>query len=64
MLQKRSLFQVIPLIGLFVGAAIGALLAKGRGGGFLDLVQYALGYGILFFLITLFISICIVRVLS
>ena len=55
---------MIPLIGLFVGAAIGALLAKGRGGRFLDLVQYALGYGILFFLVILFISICTVRVFS
>ncbi len=55
---------MIPLIGLFVGATIGTLLAKGRGGQFLDLVQYALGYGIFFFIVTLFISIYIVRIFS
>ena len=53
---------MVPLIGLIIGALIGALIARRRKGNFLDIIQYAASYGILFGLISLFLSIYIVRV--
>ena len=55
---------MIPLIGLILGALLGLVIAKRRQGTFLDQLQYAAGYAILFFLTSLFISIYIVRMSS
>ena len=44
-----------------IGAAYGAFLAKRRGGKGLDMLQYAAGFGILFAIIGLFITLGINR---
>lgn len=45
----------------FIGAIYGAFLAKRRGGKGLDMLQYAAGFGILFAVIGLFITLGINR---
>ncbi len=50
-----------PVIGLVLGIATGAIIAKRRGGKPLDIAQYAAGFGILFGLIGLFIAIFLAR---
>lgn len=52
---------MIVIGGLILGAVIGALTAKRRGGKMLDILQYAAGYGIAFTLLGLFATIFIDR---
>ena len=52
---------MIVIGGLILGAVIGALTAKRRGGKMLDILQYAAGYGIAFTLLGLFLTIFIDR---
>ena len=50
---------MITLIGLFLGALLGVIIAKRRQGTLLDQLQYAAGFAIILFLTSLFISIYI-----
>lgn len=50
-----------PVIGLVLGALIGALVAKRRGGNRLDMAQYAGGFAILFAIAGLFVAIFLFR---
>ncbi len=50
-----------PVIGLILGAGIGALTAKRRGGNRLDMAQYAGAFAIIFGLIGLFVAIFLAR---
>lgn len=52
---------MIVLAGLVLGALTGAFVAKRRKGRPLDMLQYGTGYGILFMIIGLFITIFIHR---
>jgi hypothetical protein len=52
---------LIVIGGFILGAAIGALTAKRRGGRRLDILQYAAGYAIAFTLLGLFATIFIDR---
>lgn len=52
---------MIVLAGLLGGAISGALRARKRGGKGLDMLQYAAGYGILFCVLGLFLTIFIER---
>ncbi|GAB1479711.1 hypothetical protein MASR2M74_22770 [Paracoccaceae bacterium] len=52
---------MIVIGGLILGAAIGGLTAKRRGGKMLDILQYAAGYAIAFTLLGLFATIFIDR---
>ncbi len=49
------------VIGLALGAAIGAFIAWRRKGNWLDMLQYAAGYGIAFGLLFLVASVLYVR---
>ena len=50
-----------PLIGMLIGALLGAVVAKRKGGNRLDMAQYAGGFAIIFGLIGLFIAIYLAR---
>ncbi|GFE63597.1 hypothetical protein [Litoreibacter roseus] len=50
-----------PVIGLVLGAATGAIIAKRKGGRGLDMAQYAAAYAIFFGLIGLFVAIFLAR---
>lgn len=52
---------MIVLAGLLIGAVIGGLTAKRRGGKRLDILQYAAIYAIAFMLLGIFASIFIDR---
>ncbi|MWD29792.1 apolipoprotein acyltransferase [Aquicoccus sp. SCR17] len=52
--------MIVILAGL-LGAALGALNAKRRGGRVPDMLQYAAGYGVAFAIIGLIITIAIDR---
>lgn len=52
---------LLPLITGAIGAVIGAMLMRKRGGNKKDMGQYAAGYGILFCVIGLFIAIFLAR---
>lgn len=52
---------MIVIAGLVLGAAIGARVALKRGGRKLDALQYGAGYGILFALFGLVITIIVGR---
>ncbi len=52
---------MIVIAGLVIGAALGARIALKSGGRRLDALQYAAGYGILFALVGLFLTIAIDR---
>lgn len=54
---------MIVLAGILIGAAWGAGLARRRGGGPLDIAQYAAAHAILFGIIGLFLTILLGRVL-
>lgn len=54
---------MIVLAGLLSGALIGATIARRRGGKTLDMLQYAAGYGILFCVLGLFLTIFLERTL-
>ncbi len=53
---------MIVLAGLVIGAIIGGLTARRRGGKRLDILQYAAIYAILFMLLGMFASIFIDRI--
>lgn len=53
---------MIVLAGLVIGAIIGGLTARRRGGKRLDILQYAAIYAILFMLLGMFASILIDRI--
>jgi predicted Co/Zn/Cd cation transporter (cation efflux family) len=55
---------MIVLAGLVLGAVFGAFTAIRRGGRKLDALQYAAGYGIVFALICLFVSIILARIMA
>lgn len=50
-----------PVIGLVIGALLGAVVAKRRGGNRLDMAQYAGSFAIIFALIGLFVAIVLAR---
>ncbi|WP_281859695.1 hypothetical protein [Litoreibacter halocynthiae] len=50
-----------PLIGMLLGALLGAVVAKRKGGNRLDMAQYAGGFAIIFGLIGLFVAIYLAR---
>lgn len=52
---------MIIILSALVGAGIGALTARRRGGNRLDIAQYAVGFAILFGLIGLIATTVIVR---
>ena len=52
---------MIVIAGLFIGAVLGGLTAKRRGGKRLDILQYAAIYGIAFALLGMFATIVIDR---
>lgn len=52
---------MIVIGGFLIGALLGALTAKRRGGKRLDILQYAAGYAIAFTLLGLFATIFIDR---
>ena len=52
---------MIVLAGLVIGAVLGGLTAKRRGGRRLDILQYAAIYAIIFMLLGMFASIFIDR---
>ncbi len=54
---------MIVIAGLVSGVLLGAITAKRRGGRGADMAQYAAGFGILFALIGLFLTILLERVL-
>jgi hypothetical protein len=49
------------LIGFVLGACLGALIARQRGGNLLDILQYAAIFGIVWALVILFGSITALR---
>lgn len=53
--------MIFPLIGLILGAIVGAVRARMRGGKPADMLQWGAAYAILFGLIGLFILIFIER---
>ena len=53
--------MIFPLSGLVIGAIVGALRAKTRGGKPLDMLQWGAAFGILFGIIGLFVLIFIDR---
>ena len=52
---------MIVLGGVLLGAVIGAMTAKKRGGATLDMVQYAAGFAIAFALLGLILTVAIHR---
>lgn len=52
---------MIVLAGLILGAALGALIARRRGGRLADMLQYGAGYGIALGLLGVFATIAIER---
>lgn len=53
--------MIFPLAGLLLGAVVGLLSARRKGGKLLDLAQWAAVYGVIFALIGLFILVFIER---
>jgi len=58
-----SILNII-FVAALIGAAIGALIARRRGGNRLDMAQYAGSFAILFALIGLFVSIFLLRTMA
>ncbi|MFC2969060.1 apolipoprotein acyltransferase [Acidimangrovimonas pyrenivorans] len=52
---------MIVIAGLVLGALYGGFLARRRKGSGLDIAQYAAGYGILFAILGLFVTIIVER---
>ena len=50
-----------PVIGLVIGALLGAVVAKRKGGNRLDMAQYAGSFAIIFGLVGLFVAIFLAR---
>jgi hypothetical protein len=55
---------MIVLAGLVLGAALGANLARKRGGNRLDMAQYGAAFAIAFMLLGLFLTIFIERAVT
>lgn len=55
---------MFALAALLIGAVWGAFLARKRGGNRLDMLQYAAGFAIAFFLVALALSIAFARYLG
>ena len=53
--------MILALAGLALGAALGAVRARARGGNAADIVQYAVVHGLLLAVIGLFVAIALVR---
>ncbi len=53
--------MIFPLFGFVIGAVVGALRAKGRGGKPLDMLQWGAAFGIFFAIIGLFVLIIVDR---
>lgn len=53
--------MIFPLAGLFIGALVGVIRAKRRGGTTLDLLQWGAVFALIFGLIGLFILVFIER---
>jgi hypothetical protein len=56
--------MIIPLTGMAIGAILGALRAKSRGGKRLDMLQWGAVFAILFGVIGIFILIILQRTVS
>lgn len=54
---------MIVIAGFILGAIWGSLVARRRGGKRLDMVQYAAGYGILFAIAGLFLTIAVEKMI-
>lgn len=54
---------MIVILGLLLGAALGALNAKRQGGRTADMLQYGAGYGVAFAILGLIITIAIDRMM-
>lgn len=54
---------MIVIAGLLIGATIGAVTARRRGGRWPDAAQYAAGYGIALGLVGVFVTIFLERML-
>lgn len=52
---------MITLVFALIGALIGGITAKKRGGNRLDIAQYAAGYGMAFAVIGLFVTVFLMR---
>lgn len=55
---------MIVIVAAIVGAIIGGLTARKRGGNKLDMAQYAAGYALAFVIVGLIATVLIDRVLS
>lgn len=53
--------MIIILAGLILGAAVGAGVARRRGGRGLDQAQYAAGYAIAFGILAVFLTVLLAR---
>lgn len=53
--------MIYPLVGLLLGALFGAFRANAREGKLFDILQWAAAYGILFFVIGMFVLIYLER---
>ncbi len=53
--------MIYPLLGIFIGAILGAFCAKSRGGKVQDMLQWGAAFAIMFGLIGLFVLIFIQR---
>lgn len=53
--------MILALSGLVLGAALGAVRARARGGDAADIAQYAAVHGLILALVGLFVAIFLVR---
>lgn len=49
------------LLGLFIGAGLGALIARNRGGSRMDLLHYAGVFGLIGLIISSFVAVFLLR---
>lgn len=56
--------MILPLAGLILGAIHGTLRARARKGARADMIQWAIGHGLAYGLLGLFLMIAIDRLLS
>ncbi len=53
--------MIFPLTGLLIGVILGAVRAQARGGNTLDMMQWATVYGLVFFVLGMFVLVFIER---
>lgn len=53
--------MIYPLGGLLLGAVLGALLARARGGKLLDLLQWGAAFALMFGIIGVFVMVFLLR---